>query len=184
MAKMNDVLNDEQKAKLQEVKNNSRMNRRFNNNKEEKSFHPKKLENGLPYATQFYPKHLVKIALLIKNNAEFRRMLSLAIKQNLIVNGECKPEDKIYISYYWNKYSISVNGLKREEFYANEDFATCFGVANNLFTSYSISILENFLVNEFKKDIIDYDLVESYTSTLKSEIDKNVVEEDGREDRE
>lgn len=182
MAKMNDVLNDEQKAKLQEVKNNSRMNRRFNNNKEEKSFHPKKLENGLPYATQFYPKHLVKVALLIKNNAEFRRMLSLAIKQNLIANGECKPEDKIYISYYWNKYSISVNGLKREEFYANKDFASCFAVANNLFTSYSISILENFLVNEFEKDIIDYDLVESYTSTLKSEIDKNVVEEeDGRE---
>lgn len=181
MAKMNDVLNDEQKAKLQEVKNNSRMNRRFNNNKEEKSFHPKKLENGLPYATQFYPKHLVKVALLIKNNAEFRRMLSLAIKQNLIANGECKPEDKIYISYYWNKYSISVNGLKREEFYANEDFASCFAVANNLFTSYSISILENFLVNEFEKDIINYDLVEKYTSTLKSEIDKNVVEEDGRE---
>ena len=109
-------------------------------------------------------------------------MLSLAIKQNLIANEECKPEDKIYISYYWNKYSISVNGLKREEFYANEDFASCFAVANNLFTSYSISILENFLVNEFEKDIIDYDLVEKYTSTLKSQIDKNVVEEeDGRE---
>ena len=181
MTKINDVLNDEQKAKLQEVKNNSHMNRRFNNNKEEKPFHPKKLENGLPYATQFYPKHLVKIALLIKNNAEFRRMLSLAIKQKLIANGECKTEDKIYISYYWNKYSISVNGLKKEAFYANEDFASCFAVANNLFASYSISILENFLVNEFEKDIIDYDVVEEYTSILKSEIDKNVVEEDGRE---
>lgn len=178
MAKINDVLNDEQKAKLQEVKNNSRRN--FNN-KEEKVFRPKKLENGLPYATKFYPTHLVKVALLIKNNAEFRRMLSLAIKQKLIANGECKAEDKVYISYYWNKYSVSINGLKKEAFYANEDFASCFAVANNLFTSYSISILENFLVNEFEKDIINYDLVEEYTSVLKSEIDKNVVEEDGRE---
>jgi len=179
MAKINDVLNDEQKAKLQEVKNNSRRN--FNN-KEEKVFRSKKLENGLPYATQFYKNHLVKIALLIKNNAEFRRMLSLAIKQDLIANGECKPEDKIYISYYWNKYSISINGLKREEFYANKDFASCFAVANNLFASYSISILENFLVNEFEKDIINYDVVEEYTSILKSGIDKNVVEEEnGRE---
>lgn len=179
MAKINDVLNDEQKAKLQEVKNNSRRN--FNN-KEEKVFRSKKLENGLPYATQFYKNHLVKIALLIKNNAEFRRMLSLAIKQDLIANGECKPEDKIYISYYWNKYSISINGLKREEFYANKDFASCFAVANNLFASYSISILENFLVNEFEKDIINYDVVEEYTSILKLKIDKNVVEEEnGRE---
>lgn len=177
MTKVIDTLNDEQKAKLNQVRENARKSYRKPFEKRERIERPNKLENGLPYATKFYPMHLVKIALLIKNNAEFRRMISLAIKLDLVKNKVCKEEDKIYISYFWNKYSISINGLKREEFYSNKEFANCFSVAINLFNNYVLGILETYLNEEFGgSEIVDYNLVEEDTKELNSVIMNNTVE--------
>ena len=181
MAKMIDNLNDEQKAKLNQVRDNARKPYRksFERNfeKRERIERPAKLENGLPYATKFYPMHLVKIALLIKNNAEFRRMISLAIKLDLVKNKVCKEEDKVYISYFWNKYAVSINGLKREEFYSNKEFANCFSVAINLFNNYVLGILDTYLNEEFGgSDVIDYNNVEEDTKELNCVIMNNTVE--------
>ena len=115
-----------------------------------------RLENGLPYATKYYPEHFVKMALLIKNNAEFRRMISLAIKDNLIKIKLANPEDKIYISYYWNKFAVKINGLAREFPYKDVLFVNNFAAAIILFNQYSQKILGNFVNIEGVELDVDY----------------------------
>lgn len=182
MAKIKDALNEEQVKKLDGVKKNF-TKRNFKHR--ECTERPARLENGLPYATKFYPQSTVKIALLIKNNAEFRRMISLAIRINLIKVGACTKEDKVYISYYWNKYAVSINGLKTEQFFTSQEFLNAFGVANNCFTSYALNLLEKHMMNQFGQDCLDYDKIEEDTKELSEILSKNldekVEEENGGE---
>lgn len=135
-----------------------------------KKTRPTRLENGLPYATQYYPSHVVKIALLIKNNAEYRRLLSLTIKHLLEKEGICTPNDKFYVVYYWNKFSISINGLKREEYYSSNQFVNCLAIANNLFITYSSRLLEQFMSNDNSSLVLDFAGVEEETSELNNEL--------------
>lgn len=175
MAKIQDALNKEQKVKLDEFKQKSYSK----DNKREK---PARLENGLPYATKFYPQSTVKIALLIKNNAEFRRMISLAIRINLIKEGVCTKEDKVFITYLWNKYAVSINGLKTEQFFTSQQFLNAFATANNCFTNYALNLLEKHMSNQFGQDCLDYDKIEEYTKDLNELLNKNVdenIEENG-----
>lgn len=182
MTKIKDALNEEQMKKLDGVKKNF-TKRNFEHR--ERPERPARLENGLPYATKFYPQSTVKIALLIKNNAEFRRMISLAIRINLIKTGACTKEDKVYISYYWNKYAVSINGLKTEQFFTSQEFLNAFAVANNCFTSYALNLLEKHMINQFGQDCLDYDKIEEDTKELSEVLSKNldekVEEENGGE---
>lgn len=173
MAKIKDALNEEQVKKLDGVKKNF-TKRNFEHR--ERTERPARLENGLPYATKFYPQSTVKIALLIKNNAEFRRMISLAIRINLVKTGACTKEDKVYISYYWNKYAVSVNGLKTEQFFTSQEFLNAFVVANNCFSSYALSIIERHMMNQFQQDCLDYDKIEEDTKELSEILSKNLDE--------
>ena len=173
MTKIKDALNEEQMRKLDGVKKNF-TKRNFEHR--EKIERPTRLENGLPYATKFYPQSTVKIALLIKNNAEFRRMISLAIRINLVKNGQCTKEDKVYISYYWNKYAVSINGLKTEQFFTSQEFLNAFAVANNCFTSYAFNLLEKHMTVQFNQDCLDYDKIENDTNELNELLSKNIDE--------
>lgn len=173
MAKIKDALNEEQVKKLDGVKKNFTKKPYEHRERTER---PARLDNGLPYATKFYPQSTVKIALLIKNNAEFRRMISLAIRINLIKTGACTKEDKVYISYYWNKYAVSVNGLKTEQFFTAQTFLNAFAVANNCFSSYAISLLEKHMTNQFNQDCLDYDKIEEDTKELNEILSKNLDE--------
>lgn len=181
MAKIKDALNEEQVKKVYDSKKNFTKKPYEHRERLER---PARLENGLPYATKFYPQSTVKIALLIKNNAEFRRMISLAIRINLIKNGICSKEDKTYISYYWNKYAVSINGLKQENFFTSQEFLNAFAVANNCFTSYALNLLEKHMTNQFGQDCLDYPLIEEDTKELNEILSKNLdekMEENGGE---
>ena len=181
MAKIKDALNEEQVKKLDGVKRNFTKKPYEHRERNER---PTRLENGLPYATKFYPQSTVKIALLIKNNAEFRRMISLAIRINLIKNEKCTKEYKVYISYYWNKYAVSINGLKQENFFNSQEFLNAFAVANNCFSSYAINLLEKHMSNQFGQDCLDYDKIEEDTKELNEILSKNLdekLDEDGGE---
>lgn len=173
MAKIKDALNEEQVKKLDGVKKNF-TKRNFEHR--ERPERPARLENGLPYATKFYPQSTVKLALLIKNNAEFRRLISLAIRINLIKKGLCNKEDKVYISYYWNKYAVSINGLKTEQFFTSQEFINAFAVANNCFISYSNSLLDKHMMNQFGQDCLDYPLIEEDTKELNEILSRNLDE--------
>lgn len=173
MAKIKDALNEEQVKKVYDSKKN--FTKKPYEHKE-RSERPARLENGLPYATKFYPQSTVKLALLIKNNAEFRRLISLAIRINLIKKGMCTKEDKVYISYYWNKYAVSINGLKTEQFFTSQEFINAFAVANNCFITYATSLLEKHMSNQFGQDCLDYPLIEEDTKELNEILSRNLDE--------
>lgn len=61
----------------------------------------------------------VNFVRIIKNNTEIRRFTSLAIinylKQKGIINGENN-----YVTYYWEKFKVSSDGLSTEYRYTEE----------------------------------------------------------------
>lgn len=61
----------------------------------------------------------VNFVRIIKNNTEIRRFTSLAVinylKQKGIINGETN-----YVTYYWEKFKVSSDGLSTEYRYTEE----------------------------------------------------------------
>ena len=174
MANFADVLSEEQKNKLNAIsKSDKTKEKRPRVEREHKG--KRLLDNGLPYATKFYPESSVKVALVIKHNAEFRRMISLAIKNSLIESGEIKPEDKVYITYLWNKFSVKINNLSREYPYANQMFVNNFAAAIVLMSSYAQQVLMNFSNEE---DIeVDVEYANNITSKIHPKSSENEVED-------
>lgn len=103
------------------------------NNRSPKTSFKKKV--SISPAANNYPKHMVEIALIIKNNAEIRRFTALGILNYLLQKGEIKGE-KRYVSFKWNKFSVKCDGLMREYSY-NEPFFLNALVAS--FASFSAS---------------------------------------------
>ena len=99
------------------------------------SFTKPKKKFGLPPFTEKFPEHVVRIALLIKNNAEIRRFTALGILNYLLQKGEIQGENR-YVSFKWNKFAVKSNGLMREYSYNEPFFLNCL-VAS--FTSFSAS---------------------------------------------
>lgn len=63
-----------------------------------KPYAKEKNADGLPVVTDNFPKHVVAIALLIKNNAEIRRFTALGILNYLLQKGEINGEHR-YVSF-------------------------------------------------------------------------------------
>ena len=167
-----DSLNKEQTEKLNAIKTENAGRPKFI--KKER----KVLENGLPYATKFYPEHFVKIALVIKHNAEFRRMISLAIRNYLVEHEVVSKDDKVYITYLWNKFAVKVNGLSREYLYTEKMFVDNFAAAIVLTSNYFQYVLSNFS----NEEDIDVDLnyandIIHHVHPRSSERDEDVVSE-------
>lgn len=125
-----------------------------------------------------YPDNAFKsVVLLIQNNAEFRRFISLAIKKQLLDAGEITAEDKIYIRYFYKKYSVKINGLCREFFYTTSIFANSYLAAIVAFSTNAQHIILDFLDNECKNVSADVDKANEIADTiLKSK--QEVVEEE------
>lgn len=137
MAKLADALTEDVKSKMNDVKKNYVP-------KNNKGFNKEKTENGLPNWTKYYPMEVNKMVLLVKNNAEFRRLLSIAIKNTLIEDKHINADDKIYISYFPNKFSVKVNGLGVEYRYTEPVFVNNFAAAIVLFSTYAQYVLNNY----------------------------------------
>lgn len=149
-----DALNKEQTEKLnaiKDVRSDEKRPRFVRENRVRKV-----LDNGLPFATKFYPEHFVKVALVIKHNAEFRRMISLAIRNYLVETGSISKEDKVYINYLWNKFAVKVNGLSREYLYTEKMFVDNFAAAIVLSSNYFQHVLGNFASEEGIEVDIEY----------------------------
>lgn len=142
MATLGDSLSDAQKATLK--KNVKTENAPSFVRKE--TFIKKRIPiaEKIPFLINRYGESTVKLALMIKNNAEFRRMISIAIKNNLKKNGEITDEDKVYITYFWNKFSIKVNGLSREFPFTTPLFVNNFLAAIVMIHHYTQCIASNF----------------------------------------
>lgn len=92
------------------------------------------------------PEHLKNIVLILKNNSEIRRFTSLGMINKLKQAGQIAADAKVYINFYFNKFSISINGLKQEFTYNNSLFVTCLYAS---FVSFANSA--NKTINEFCK---------------------------------
>ena len=142
MGTLADVMSETQKEKLTKMKEVVKTE-----NAHKKRFEGVKrvpIEEKIPYLISRYGESTIKLALMIKNNAEFRRMISIAIKHNLKANGEITDNDKVYVTYFWNKFSVKVNGLSREYFYTTPLFLNNFCAAIVMISNYAQTIAANF----------------------------------------
>lgn len=155
MSTIGDALSDAQKATLKRVKTENPVVKTPSG---EKPFLRKRIPiaDKIPFLIHKYGESTVKLALMIKNNAEFRRMISIAIKSNLKKNGEITDEDKVYITYFWNKFSVKVNGLSREYPFTTPLFINNFIAAIVMLSHYAQTISSNFCNEVNISPDIDY----------------------------
>lgn len=99
-----------------------------------------------------YPEHVVNLALIIKNNAEIRRFTSIGIINYLLQKGEIKG-DKRYVSFNWNKFTVSCGGLKREYFYNETFFLNALVAAFTSFSASAQRTIDKFCKVELKRNI-------------------------------
>lgn len=86
----------------------------------------------------------VKIALLLKNNAEIRRFTSLAIINYLTQKNEIAG-DKKYVSFKWDKFAVKYDNLMREYSYKESFFLTALVGSFASFANSAQKTIEEFL---------------------------------------
>lgn len=130
------------------------------------SFTKPKKKFGLPPFTEKFPEHVVRIALLIKNNAEIRRFTALGILNYLLQKGEIQGENR-YVSFKWNKFAVKSNGLMREYSYNEPFFLNCLVASFTSFSASAQRTIDHFCKTEMSVDIskaVDKDEVETITA--------------------
>jgi len=116
--------------------NNNKKNTKFN----KKEYIKNKIDNT--------PEHIKNLVLLVKNNAEIRRYTALGIINKLKQKKLIAQDAKVFIQFYFNKYSIIVNGLKQEYTYNNTLFITCLAAAFPSFAHNANKVIDEFITKE------------------------------------
>lgn len=130
-----------------------------------KPYAKEKNADGLPVVTDNFPKHVVAIALLIKNNAEIRRFTALGILNYLLQKGEINGEHR-YVSFKWNKFAVKANGLMREFSYNEPFFLNALVAAFSSFSASAQRVIDDFCRKEMSVNItkaVDQEEVENIT---------------------
>lgn len=118
---------------------------------------------GLPNVTSNFPEHVVYLALLIKNNAEIRRFTALGIL-NYLTQKNIISDGKKYVSFKWNKFAVSVNGLVREYSYTEQFFLNSLVAAFSSFSASAQRTIDIFCNKEIGANIsnsVDKDEIEN-----------------------
>ena len=103
--------------------------------------------DGLPAVVDNFPKHVVGIALLIKNNAEIRRFTALGILNYLLQKGEITGDHR-YVTFKWNKFAVKANNLMREYSYNEPFFLNDLVAAFSSFSASAQRIIDEFCRQE------------------------------------
>lgn len=112
-----------------------------------KPYNREKNADGLPAVVDNFPKHVVGIALLIKNNAEIRRFTALGILNYLLQKGEITGDHR-YVSFKWNKFAVKANNLMREYSYNESFFLNALVAAFSSFSASAQRIIDEFCRQE------------------------------------
>lgn len=116
-----------------------------------------------------FGEYTVKIATLMKYNAEIRRFTALGILNYLTQKGVIKAKSK-YVTFKWNKFVVRVDGLNKEFSY-KEDF-----FINALVASFaSLANYATFIINDF----IKYEIEAEANEVLDSKEIDNLTIKDG-----
>lgn len=167
MAKLGDALNDEQVKKMYDGAKSYKTNK---GTKIPGKQFERKLPNGMPAETLRYPKHINRATLLARNNAEFKRLLSLILIRSHKNSGEIKEDAKCYVKFAFNKYSIRVDGLSREYSMRSAQFVTCYAAAILALNEYAQDTLVCYVNNEFDENPLNDEALKEAQELIK-EID-------------
>lgn len=117
-----------------------------------RKFIKKEKAKGIPVTANNYPEHFVQVACIIKNNAEIRRFTSIGIINYLLQKGEIKGKSR-YVSFMWNKFRVSCDGLVREYSYTESFFLNCLCASFASFASNASKVINNLVHKELHKDL-------------------------------
>ena len=105
-------------------------------------------------AVDNYPKHIVELALIIKNNAEIRRFTAIGIINYLLQKGEIKGKSR-YVSFKWNKFAVKCDGLMREYPYTEKFFLNALVASFASFSASAQRTIDTFCRTEYKSNIAE-----------------------------
>lgn len=181
MTKIGDAFTKEQKEK---VYNNVKPYVKREGTKTPGKPFERRLPNGLPAETRRFPEWVNRITLLARNNAEFKRLLSLLLIELHKEAGDIGNDAKCYIKFNFNKYSVKVNGLLTEYSMKTKLFVTAAAAAIVAFDQYSQHTLATYVQNEFDENPLnDKDLEKANELVSKiNVIPTTPVEEDANEE--
>ena len=115
------------------------------------TYHYVKVEkkiDGIPESAAKYPEHFVKIALIVKNNAEIRRFTSLGIIEYLRQTQTISPDAKAHVEYQWNKFTVSSKGLRTDYRYSQPFFINSLVASFSNFANSAKIAIEEFIEKE------------------------------------
>ena len=181
MGKLGDAFTKEQKEK---VYTNAKPYVKREGTKTPGKPFERRLPNGLPVETRKYPEHVNRCTLLARNNAEFKRLLSLLLIELHKESGDIGDNAKCYIKFGFNKYSVKVNGLITEYSMKTKLFVTAYAGAIVAFDQYAQHTLASYANNEFDDNpLTDKDLEKANELVSKiNVIPTTPVEEDANEE--
>ena len=120
----------------------------MNNNKTRTSTYKTKVDNRkakLQKVIDNTPEHTRNLVYLVKNNAEIRRFTSLGIINVMKQRGMIDKNAKVSVEFYFNKYSVAVNGLRQEYTYNNEIFIRSLSAAFVSFAYNADNVIREYL---------------------------------------
>jgi hypothetical protein len=96
----------------------------------------------------------VKIATLMKYNAEIRRFTALGILNWLTQKGVIKAKSK-YVTFKWNKFVVRVDGLNKEFSYKEDFFINALVASFASLANYATFVINDFIKYEIEADAKD-----------------------------
>ena len=118
----------------------------------------------------------VKIATLMKYNAEIRRFTALGILNWLTQKGVINAKSK-YVTFKWNKFVVRVDGLNKEFSYKEDFFINALVASFASLANYATFVINDFIKYEIEadaNDVLDSNSIDELT--IKDGFDKNVLD--------
>lgn len=120
--------------------------------KDQKPYDKKQNSKDIMPPAGMYPDHMVKIALIVKLNAEIRRFTALGILNYLLQKGEIKGA-KRYVSFKWNKFTVKADNLVKEYSYTEMFFLNSLAASFASFSASAQRVIDDFTKKEFDANI-------------------------------
>lgn len=114
-----------------------------------------KNKKGLPETSTAYPKHVVELSLLMKNNAEIRRFTALGIVNYLQQKGIIGSKVSPSVIFKWNVFTVKVGGFTRNYKYSEAFFINCLLAAFVSFSNSAQKTINRFTMIESNKSMKD-----------------------------
>ena len=152
-----------------------------NSFKGKKNFNP--VKKSVVKESNRIPKHIISLALIIRNNAEIRRFTALGIINYLSQKGEISGT-RNYVMFKLSKFSVESDGLAREYLYTEPFFLNALVASFASFSASAQRTIDNFINTELTStidDVVDVNEVQKMITDIANrgtEVDVEVAASD------